>query len=346
MKKLLLVLVVFCCSGLSVSAKIFRVGFPGTPVAGVDYAPAQAIDVIGAATNGDTVQVYHQYALSSMYFGGINKQLVFIGFGYFLDKNPNLQAVNGNDNNHVQLYFGSGSEGSVVQGLAGSFSISANNISIIRCRALSLTIGLDFNNQPVAVNGTIIKSCFIQGIEDYGQGSNMYISNNIFYSVNLDGSTGFFINNVIISSAVLNSFVVKNNIFAENYCLIEGSNLIENNLFAGNCNYSGSGNLYNVSMADVFPSWSLNGAFYLAYDNNTGTYEDSRLTISPSGPAANAGKKADGSPTDAGIYGGEAGDIYRLSGIPSVPSIYKLTSTSSTATQNPYTITVSVRSNN
>ena len=62
--------------------------------------------------------------------------------------------------------------------------------------------------------------------------------------------------------------------------------------------------------------------------------------------AIGGGTDLSGNPTDAGIYGGEAAFRYKLSGVPAVPAIYKLTAPSNSATSNPYNITISVRSNN
>lgn len=346
MKKFLLFSLALLCLSTITNAKIIRVAYPGSAVAGVDFSASQASAAVTQASAGDTIQVYQQYALQSLYFGYITKPLIFIGFGYFLDKNPDLQAVASADNQNAQLYFLPGSEGSVVQGLYGYIYVGTNNISISRCRLDLLVIGTNQFNQPVNISGISIRSSFLQQVADYGQGTNLYLANNILYSFVLDASSGFLLNNVMTSSVEINSFVVKNNIFTATPCFAQGSNIVDNNIFAGSCSYSGVGNQYGVDMSTVFTNWDINGGFGLIYDYATATYRDNTLSLSPTAPAKNAGIKGDGSPTDAGIFGGESGDIYRLSGIPAVPSIYKLTATSSTATQSPYNITVSVRSNN
>lgn len=346
MKKFLLFSLALLCLSTITNAKIIRVAYPGSAVAGVDFSASQASAAVAEASAGDTIQVYQQYALQPLSFGNITKQLVFIGFGYFLNKNPDLQAVASADNQYAQLSFVPGSEGSVVQGLYGYVYLGANDISISRCRFETVVIGANQNNQPVNVSGISIRSSFLSSVQDNGQGSNLYLANNILYSFVLNASSGFLLNNVMTSSVEINSFVVKNNIFTATPCFAQGSNIVDNNIFAGSCSYSGVGNQYGVDMSTVFTNWGVNGGFGLIYDHATGTYRDNTLSLSPSGPAKNAGVNGDGSVTDAGIFGGESGDIYRLSGIPAVPSIYKLTATSSTATQSPYNITVSVRSNN
>ena len=84
----------------------------------------------------------------------------------------------------------------------------------------------------------------------------------------------------------------------------------------------------------------MNTTVFLGYSTQ-GTYSnDGRWMLAASSPAKGTGVGG----TDCGIYGGV--NPYRLSGIPPIPSFYKLTATSTTTSTNPYTITFSVRSNN
>jgi hypothetical protein len=67
---------------------------------------------------------------------------------------------------------------------------------------------------------------------------------------------------------------------------------------------------------------------------------DGGLAFYSSSPAKGKGMGG----TDMGIFGGT--NPYLLSGIPPVPTFYKLSAGSINATSNPYTVTFSVRSNN
>ncbi len=75
--------------------KIFRVGYNGLALTGVDYADLQSAQ--DAANAGDTIQIYTSIATN----GTINKQLVIIGYGYNFDVNTGLQAI-GTDAPSVQ----------------------------------------------------------------------------------------------------------------------------------------------------------------------------------------------------------------------------------------------------
>ncbi|MEO8568333.1 MAG: hypothetical protein ABI419_04340, partial [Ginsengibacter sp.] len=93
-------------------AKIFRVGYNGLPLTGVDYADLQSAQ--DAANAGDTVQVY----TSSTTSGSINKQLVIIGYGYNFDANANLQAIGTDAPSSANINFDSGSDGTIVSGIS------------------------------------------------------------------------------------------------------------------------------------------------------------------------------------------------------------------------------------
>lgn len=140
-------------------------------------------------------------------------------------------------------------------------------------------------------------------------------------------------------------FLIKNNIINTDdtvKCTFNAPHsIIQNNIFSMASQYacpslSSSNNIYKANMSTVF------GALW----NNGMVYNDNQLALGVSSAAINAGIKENLTTTNCGIYGGETGQQYRLSGIPSVPSIYLLTTPSIYATTNPFNITVSVKSNN
>lgn len=317
----------------STSARILRVGWSGPQVSGVDFGDVNG--AITAASAGDTIQLYQNASVSSAY---VNKQLVFLGYGYNLDVNPNLQAVP-TVTNTVTLYFISGSANSKVQGVLFSGYIGADNITLSRCKG-DVTLGYNPQIGPVAISNPSVVSSYLSISAQYGAVSNALISNNIITSFYGSASfNGLIANNVF--TYVLNeagSSNVTNNIFAYGACPSGGNAVYTNNVVsaqANSCPLTGSNNKFGIDPSTVFVNW------------NSGTFgSEANLALSASSPAKNAGVDGSNNPTDDGIYGGNNAFIYKLSGIPAIPAVYKLTAPSTSASTNPYTITVSVRSNN
>jgi hypothetical protein len=348
MNKTATLIVALCASFicLTSNARILRIGYPGTPLIGTDYSVTDITSAIDDASPGDTLQLYQQYWSTSGSFT-VNKLLHFIGFGYFLDKNPGLQAVNNTTNNTITVAFQTGSEGSTIQGLYGNVYLAASNITVSRCRA-SIYLGYDINGSSVSgLSNLKLIANYLDNILEYGAGiSNVYIANNAILGYNLSNSSGTFTNNIVYNSGSFNSFLIRNNIFI-NSSPVPGGNTFEYNIFPDYGNgITGTGNQFSIDVSTVFQNYSDNSNFSVFYDYANSDYTDNRMAIIPGSPASGNGKKNDNTNTDMGVFGGEAGELYRLSGIPPVPSIYRLTAPSSTATTNPYTITISVRSNN
>jgi hypothetical protein len=345
MLRTFLVAALVCLLGLgNLNAKILRFGFAGKAVAGVDFT--DVTQAVTAAAAGDTIQVYQYNAITNTIFS-VNKRLVFLGFGYMLDKNPLLQVTPVSDY-ATGFYLLPGADGTIIEGLnINSTYIAANDITFKRCRiTTTFYVGYNANNgqQPSISNLNIFGNYFtsFQNFQDFGQVSNLLFSNNFVdgfnSTVTLDNSSGILTNNIIHRTALnLSSFVVKNNIFTT-YCITSAGSIYQNNLFnvASCANITGNGNQFGINMNDIFSNW-----------NNGSITSDNQLTLKAGSPAINAGTTGTGSPTDAGVFGGGDNDLaYRLSGIPAIPSINVLTSSSQTATTNPYTITVSIKSNN
>jgi hypothetical protein len=319
----------------SSQAKILRVGYSGPAISGVDFTDVSS--AVNAATAGDTIQLYQNASVGT---SAVNKQLVFVGFGYSLESNPGLQAVPSTPNS-VGLYFNGGSENSVVQGVYGTFYTSVNNITFSRCIG-NVTLGYNRTiDQAVPISTVTIASSAVAIAGYYGAVSNALISNSIIFDINIPKVAGLVTNNIQTGgSATFGSCVVKNNIFAgTGFCVSGTSAIFNNNLFArpDNCGtpIAGSNNQFNVNMSNVFTNW------------NNGSYgSESNLALKAGSPAIGFGIDGSGNPTDAGIYGGDAGLVYKPSGIPAIPAIYQLTAPQLNASTNPYTISVSVRSNN
>lgn len=379
---------------LTANATIRRVGFTQSlsPVNGLDYASFQAAH--DAAVNGDTIQLYPS-TVGANYSGTVNKRLVILGPGYFVNTyrlpssgifNTQLQNLPGYIH---QNYFtiGVGSAGTVFQGIddmsitTSNVLDSLNDITISRSRNVRVT----FNNSGVC-NNWVVSQCYEVSVSQSGYGlsfsanrsiTNLRIENTVAPRVNFNASgpqspvgvnSGQILNCVWAHSAsgvenaygnlYLNNslFVVQNCIDAYGVLQNHSSYMsgISNTIFVNNMtgnsgvnnpvatNPGSSGNIFNVNFAG--------NSIFSGYPNNlsgsTILYSsDAAWQLSSTSQAKNAGIiPGTTTPTDLGIYGGT--NPYKASGMPAVPSFYKLNAPSSTATTSPYTLTFSVRSNN
>jgi len=341
----LLFAMVFIMATQPANAKIRRVGYPGTTVTNTDYADLQSAH--DAAAANDTLLIY-----PGNWYATYSKKLVTIGYGYFVDTsanglgtqaNPGLQNIKGSLSFQVNL--AAGSSNCTFEGLDG-FNIygdgsgaTLTGIIVRRCKG---SLGLGQNNN-VYSNWQVLQSYLDIIYLEYGNGatiSNLTVNNCYIYQLYGNGGIGSNqngqFNNCTFYSADFNngSFIIKNSIIA-NYHSNEVNCVYQYNLF--NTDYSGipsgTGNIGVDGIAmtnDVFVGWGDQGT----YSN------DGRLALKAGSPAKAKGQGG----IDMGIYGGL--NPYKLSGIPRVPAIYKLTAPSNTTSGNPYTITLSVRSNN
>lgn len=347
---LLLLLTVFT---IQTEAKVWRINNNVSVAADFTtfYAAVQASSVV----DGDTLYVEasaSEYITNSM---TINKRLVIIGMGYFLNgddtnypPNTGLQAANyGSSLQYV--VFGEGSAGSKVLGMSLSnvvIGTSTAAINILFERCMFYSGGLSFSN--ATHSGVTVRKCFFvsAGITaTSGSVTNFVCENNIFYGYwgganmpALTGSTNVFRNNSIKDAAVGSTLVncyVANNIFGTFNGNAFTNCTVKNNLFSANQTLSGtaSNNQVNVNMSDV-------------YVGGTTGSQDSRTMLKSGSPAIAAGVTVGGVTTpDCGAFG--ATDPYKLSGIPNIPTIYSLTVPvsipSGSSTMN---ITFSTRNNN
>jgi hypothetical protein len=91
--------------------------------------------------------------------------------------------------------------------------------------------------------------------------------------------------------------------------------------------------------------WGMSNLFVAGFSNGFFTSETG-VQLAAGSPALTAGKNNAGAATQCGVFGGEAGQVYKLSGIPAIPAVYQLSAPSINANTNPYNITTSTRSNN
>ena len=316
-------------------AKIWRVNNTGVPA---DFTTAQAANDAAGVANGDTVH----FEPSGSSYGNLSltKRLIIIGNGYFLGSvvtgsNPDLQA-NTSSSSIGDLYVYTGGSNSVIMGMTFTnayigYSTPVNNLMFRRNRVFTLLYFYNGGSTNVQV-----LQCYIDGaIAQTSAHSNVMIANNIIgqgvgFDVNDDGT---FQNNVFHTTGAYNSsftnFTLRSNILISGNvslttCLVE--NNLANNTQFGNL----TGNVQNVNMSSVF----------LGYPTQGSTSNDGRWVLQNPGPAIATGYAS----VDCGPYGNPP-TAYVKSGMPDVPSIYKL-SVPPVVTNNNLFVTISTKINN
>ena len=312
-------------------AKIRRVGYFGTAIVGTDYSSLQAAH--DSASTKDTIMLY-----PGTYTATYTKNLVTLGYGYFVSgaaSNANLQAITGGMT--VSITLNAGSDSSRFEGIDGltmfeTYQVNIKNIILKRCN-----IAYVYSGGGKYANWQVIQS-YVNSFYLYYAGSvysNLLVSNcyvGSFYIDNVNGQSGIINNNVFYSTCYFGTgnFLIKNNIFVSASFANALACTFQNNVSDGNNLPAGNGNVNSVTTASLFVGYPTLGS----YSN------DGRLALKAGSPAIGAGEGG----IDCGMFGGST--PYRLSGIPSTPSFYKLTAPSNTTSTNPYTITFSVRANN
>jgi hypothetical protein len=218
----------------------------------------------------------------------------------------------------------------------GGYGVSFNgnrtitNLRIENSGGVGISYGASGPQSPVGVNSGQILNCNFYyyppatGL-DYGSSSGFNLNNSVFVIQNCIDLQGF-----LPGSGVANTIYVNN---------LTTSAALNNPVFT---NPGSSGNVFGISLTG--------NAFFVGIPTNTSgsttLYSpDAAFQLSPTSPAKNAGIiPGTVTPTDCGMYGGT--NPYKASGIPAVPSFYKLSSPSATATASPYIMTFSTKSNN
>jgi hypothetical protein len=343
----LLILTAFSLMPLLMQAKIWRVNNTGAPA---DFTTAQTAINSGTVVNGDTVHIEP----SGTTYGPIalTKRLVIIGNGYLLgsiaiNANPGLQANTAVSRITSNLVVYASGSGSVIMGLTidnvyiGWDAVTSNVIfKRNHCETVQTYSG---GTNNVMISQNYINS-FMGGTA--GSHTNLIITNNIVGAyVQFDANdNGLFANNIFCTNQgswlQLTGFTVRNNIRVQAQPGTSLTNcIVQNNMDCTGGSIFGNteGNLANIDMGNVFMGWPTIGP------NST----DGRLALKNGSLAAGAGYNgADmGAILNASNNNNNLADTYVLSGIPNVPSVFKLDApvTVNTSTMN---VTVSTRTNN
>jgi hypothetical protein len=358
-------------------AKIRRVGFFGTPVSGTDYTTF-ALAYAAAAAN-DTILMFPSTTLS----GTIAKKLTIIGPGCWLDPNTtpkgnaNLQAFGGIAT-LSSVTLDPGSDGTVIMGFnGGSIYVKDDNITIKRNCELGVYITF-FSPATGTINNLQVLQNYRVTISQYytngSSATNMNISNNLItYFSSTPGNTysGNISNNVWAYDATQNTNSLNGG--STTYSgtngidLGGGAYLLQNNIFlsytnaaaANNYNYfvfaNGGNSIFNYNLA-VQSSTAINWGvgtgnvitpianapnIFTAFPLIGTTSADARYQLKTGSPALTIGAGG----TAIGMFAGSY--PYKLSGIPTIPTIYTLTSPQgNNPAGNTIQINLSTRGNN
>lgn len=270
----------------------------------------------------------------------LNRPLVLIGTGYFLD----LNAASNVSNDQVEtrldnIVFGTLSEGSQIIGVhvvsGYGIDISTSNITVKRCLIeADITLGYtatmtdilivqNFINNSNSSNGSGVVA------SGYGIPQNLIISHNIFKKIlSLYNNTGTYniaeCNNNVFDCPVISgtaSIRLKTTSFQNN--IIKTANAIVDL----NDGIASAGVVYNVcatatQLNTTDPQWNnlhvsnMQTIFVSISGSTDGNYQ-----LDPTWASANPG--SDGS--DRGAFGGASiTSRYTLSGLPPVPVIYSI----------------------
>ncbi len=299
--------------------------------------------------NGDTL--YLEPSTTAYTPVQLNKRLVVIGAGYFLDPantsfpgNTGLQANTNSARFASALAFDTLATGSRFLGVEIStlwLDPRADNITFERCYIVSdITWNTNATAGQQAV-GIRFNKCFISGGFSYSTFTFVDLEiTNCIYNTSFNTSSATVLSALIRNNLFTNSVTIQNAYFANNIV----TNVGVGSFSAINCVVRN-----NISQfPNVFPAGNGNqsapGSDVTRIILNTGT-ADGRFRLSPTSIAIGAGETVGGVTPDVGPFG--TADPYRLSGIPPIPTIYSLTVPATVpAAATTMNITLSTRSNN
>ncbi len=268
----------------------------------------------------------------------VNKRLVILGPGYFLNANLGLQH-NQTPATTQRIRLMQGSAGTIIKGLSISADINNSyldivnvdsNITIERCYinrvVFANTVSTPINN--IAIRQNYISGGLYHAFQNPNPVNNLVISNNYFGDVVRLGSNyqGIVTQNV---------FDIDNNNINGYASMVYFNNIIKNGTFVQNTN--SVGNVYN-NIFNVLPAWlniagNTNIAMNMGAVFGSGTPDGQFNPLSSCMPC-----------NGKGMFAGP--DPYRLSGVPDIPAIYFLWPETNLVQGGNLPITIKTRTNN
>jgi len=285
---------------------------------------------------GDTLHL--EASPSSYGFITLNKRLVIIGPGYFLNENviPTPLQHHMNSCWVNRFTFTNNSRGSTITGISQVYGdvtgtgtiIDADSITIDRCYLMYITLNCTVTRHAI----TIKRNFVLLGIDGAGTLVNLMLLNNRFSAINLPAThQGTVAHNAIWDNGAnfhpsidFHDNIVRAGTIVPNLNSI--SNVHHNIVHDSPMWLSGSTNHLNMPPASVFISTSTT---------------DGNLRTLPFCTVCNTGGTAGGA---IGMFGGAT--PYTASGIPGIPSIYELTTPANATQGQDLPVTLSTRSNN
>lgn len=278
-------------------------------------SPSDTIYVIGAVDSYGSIT--------------IDKPIVLIGPGYFLEENTATQYSTLSAN-FLAITFTTGSNGTIIKGIKQTNSHSNYKLFI-----------------QSDVDDLLIENCYIPEIEISDLDG--YIYNNIQIKKCYIWDNGITTSTHSNYDGIITNFVLSNNIIDGGVFLSNGSNgIISNNLFIANTfgiginstfevhnnilladnvtnvtlpSLPNSSISHNISIINAFGSTNNNQELVnenFLFVGNEGYSTDGQYQLAENSPASGAGIGG----IDAGPFSGS--DPYRLSGLPDLPNIYEL----------------------
>jgi len=305
----------FLILSINASAKIWRVN--NSDAVEADFTTAQ--EAHDGAITGDTL--YFEGSTKS--YGNLimDKRLVIIGPGYFLESNPNTQ-VNKSSAKITRAEINDGAEGSIIMGMdfwanggyQHDFTISTDDITLRRCLFNQIVIQSLDDGKNV-----IISQCFIM----YSGIKNKYTASNNSHGM------------LIITNCIINGHIwlkslghtIVNNYIEGNFNVY--SSKVSNNIIKGSIEENHENTLKN--------NLSSIGSEIGTYFNLASESPDGKFILSDNSPAKGAGEN--------GIDCGPFGDNYPyvLSGIPKGPHIYDATVSATVTNEEGLSISLKIK---
>ena len=315
---------------------------PGVIATGLVYSSFSDAHLAASSTVVDTIYLEP----SDISYGGINinKKIVLIGSGYFLDKNPITPfdkrstkvsgiSIVGTNSPTTTNPTGTVLYGLTVQsdnGLYGNITFGTSVTTFGITSDISV-IGCLFNTiirNSYGGGNNLIKRCFIIG-DINNLASNTVISNCIILGSFTGGSTNNLVKNCIIFGGITpNSAVTYNNIiFQGPTATLSFPN--ESNVFNNVC----VGCTSTPSFNNFFTT-ATNTIFQVAEPRILDDLWDERFKLAVASPAKTKGVNG----VDCGVFAGP--DPYVLSGIPPFPMISAFTQGPTSGGNIPITISI------
>ncbi|WP_113662637.1 hypothetical protein [Pedobacter nanyangensis] len=299
MKKLLLVTMCCLLATAQLNAKIFRVN--NNYVTNSTYINGQQAH--DAAQPGDTL--YFESSSITYPAFNIDKKLVVMGLGAFLDSYEGHQLPGTPGATIAQIYIRFGASHTVVAGVkADIITEGVGGIRLYRNHGrINLTSTVDalvYHNYITRLsidksNNIALTNNFIGGIIEISSAVNDIALHHNTINANLFASHSDISNNIIFNGAAnLNSSIFANNVLSADFYYKSGVQVTSDSF----------NNVFSVPLADIFVAAAPDDRYY---------------QLKPTSPAKGAGLGG----ADCGMTGGA--DPYLFNALqPPIPSIYKL----------------------